>query len=562
MTTFRYYGLAAAILALVALSEQVESTEPRCSERTHSQDASCDSSQPPASLLQKAARRHHQIPQCPLCEVGNECYCTQESCICVEKGLIAEEGLKPDASISDILGHDDSLSEVTVPTCSGTEAQGRCWYLSAQGANCADTCAKYGRTFAFALPDSLSMPMGIVPILVGEQPDTKNKAWAALECYVNATAQKNEPVDRYHTANANAAKDHTNDQLGIFSYDQCQLACPCGVALTAQSDKCKWKQAPACAAKFMYKGVEYAGCATADSGHEDKSWCQHAYNTSMQSPGTPQDWSFCEYECDSPPVASSCEWVPASGCVKEFDYKGARVVGCTASDQTRNTPWCSNSFPYEGSWNYCDYSCNGHVHTMAAPAVGGPTPPTDKPVCTWQQKQECQATFEYRGVNYSGCINVDHPTPWCSHNRVHKGDWSTCTKVCSSPVPPQPLPPQPVPSQPVPSQPVPITVTEDPCTRHPEAENDEIGATVTLDEPGYNTAALSHSPINMKRFICRVIAKLNCKVNDGTALIGFVPFYYVVGEGTIVTETYAHLESELSILCNAGGKWVTPIGKL
>jgi len=99
---------------------------------------------------------------------------------------------------------------------------------------------------------------------------------------------------------------------------------------------------------------------------------------------------------------------------------------------------------------------------------------------------------------------------------------------------------------------VPVTPTEDPCTRHPEAENDLIGASVTLDDAGYKIAARADSPINMKRFICRVIDKMDCKVNDLQALMGFVPYY----SGTDSTQSYARLESELATLCHAGGKWV------
>jgi len=96
---------------------------------------------------------------------------------------------------------------------------------------------------------------------------------------------------------------------------------------------------------------------------------------------------------------------------------------------------------------------------------------------------------------------------------------------------------------------------EDPCARHPEAENDVIGATVTLDEAGYKIAASADSPINMKRFICRVVAQLGCKVNDLSALMGFVPFY----SGLASHQSYKRLESELATLCHAGGKWVNPL---
>jgi hypothetical protein len=224
-----------------------------------------------------------------------------------------------------------------------------------------------------------------------------------------------------------------------------------------------------------------------DTEHE-KAWCQHDYQHAESGPGAPQDWSYCTYDCGSEPVLPVTAPVPT---------------------------------------------------------------PSDELLCVWQAKQECQGTFQYKGVDYTGCANVDHPTPWCSYDRVHKGSWSTCTKVCS----PRPnVSPQP---EPVLPKPAPVTAEEDPCTRHPEVENDLIGASVTLDEAGYKIAARADSAINMKRFVCRVIGKIGCKVNnDGfEALMGFVPYY----SGVDTVQSYARLESELTTLCHVGGKWVQSI---
>jgi hypothetical protein len=165
-------------------------------------------------------------------------------------------------------------------------------------------------------------------------------------------------------------------------------------------------------------------------------------------------------------------------------------------------------------------------------------------VCTWQPKPECVTTFEYKGVNYTGCTKEDLPTAWCSHDAIHKGSFSTCTRVCV-PVP------APAPSPAPPTTPIP-PVKDEPCDRHPEAENDIIGNTVTLDEAGYKVTAAADSPINAKRFICRVVKKLECKVVDLAALMAFVPYY----SGATSQQTYKKLESELETLCHAGGKWV------
>jgi len=93
--------------------------------------------------------------------------------------------------------------------------------------------------------------------------------------------------------------------------------------------------------------------------------------------------------------------------------------------------------------------------------------------------------------------------------------------------------------------------TVDPCARHPEVENDNIGMTATLDQDGYRRAAETDSPINMKRFICRTIAFLGCRATDMSALMGFV---------TTKPITFSRLEYELKTLCRTGGNWVVPLG--
>jgi hypothetical protein len=94
----------------------------------------------------------------------------------------------------------------------------------------------------------------------------------------------------------------------------------------------------------------------------------------------------------------------------------------------------------------------------------------------------------------------------------------------------------------------------DPCSRNSQTENDVLGSSVSLDEAGYKIAAAADSPINMKRFICRVVDKIECRVTDYSALMAFVPYY----SGLVSHQTYAHLQNELVTLCHTGGKWVVP----
>jgi hypothetical protein len=96
------------------------------------------------------------------------------------------------------------------------------------------------------------------------------------------------------------------------------------------------------------------------------------------------------------------------------------------------------------------------------------------------------------------------------------------------------------------------TVDNDICARHPESENDEIGMSAPLNESGYKITASAESPVNIKRFICRVVDKIGCKIHDRNALMGFIPFY----NGVSSHQTYKHLEYELTTICHAGGMWV------
>jgi hypothetical protein len=79
-----------------------------------------------------------------------------------------------------------------------------------------------------------------------------------------------------------------------------------------------------------------------------------------------------------------------------------------------------------------------------------------------------------------------------------------------------------------------------------------VGLKVTLDNDGYKTVAALDSPLNMKRFICRVVDKINCVVNDEKSLMSFVPY------STASHEDYAGLETELGTICHGEGKWVIP----
>jgi hypothetical protein len=94
-----------------------------------------------------------------------------------------------------------------------------------------------------------------------------------------------------------------------------------------------------------------------------------------------------------------------------------------------------------------------------------------------------------------------------------------------------------------------------PCARDADPQKDSFGDTAALDEAGYQSVAKLSSPTNMKRFMCRVVEKIYCKVNNAESLAAFVPYYGSVAKG----ETYAHLEQELLEICQAQDKWASPL---
>lgn len=307
-------------------------------------------------------------------------------------------------------------------TGNGMQAAGRTWYMSEEGANCKDTCGARNLVYSWAYPGDSS----ITPDLLGHEPAVKQDPWAFVECYVQRE-------DRYHTVNTNGwgvpAKTPAADmkKSAEWSQEECRLACPCTQEAEVQ---CRWEQPAACAPQFEWKGVIYSGCPRVD---HDSPWCQHHLHHTEE---WLTDWSNCIYTCDAnqqptaTPASSNCRWTPANDCVSEFNYEGALVVGCTNTDY--HSPWCSKSKVYDGTWAHCSYQCdNPNEEDLKQIAELNKWAESESELCSWQPPAACSPKFQYRNTEYTGCaIWVDSPTPWCSHDRVHIGKWSSCERVC------------------------------------------------------------------------------------------------------------------------------------
>jgi len=309
----------------------------------------------------------------------------------------------------------------------GLQAHGRLWYLSETGGNCRDTCAVQGLTFSWASP-----PEGdpITPRILGHEPPVRQSPWTFVETYVRGE-------DRYHTINRNSWKEMGAEQrrkAATWSHSDASLSCPC---VAASQAGCRWEQPPACSPEFEWKGVLYTGCPTVD---HDKPWCQHHHHHIPIAADDPNagivDWSDCDYVCDSEPEkvppSSNCGWKPAATCAPEFDYEGTLIIGCSSSDY--HTPWCSNSAVYSGSWTHCQYQCdNPSAADLKTMADLNKWAEDETELCSWQPSPKCSLKFLYKDTEYEGCaLWVDHPTPWCSHDRIHRGNWSACERLCKT----------------------------------------------------------------------------------------------------------------------------------
>jgi hypothetical protein len=539
------------------------------------------------------------------------------------------------------------------------------------GEACEDTCTKYHRDFSYVVAD---MNDPVTPHLVGHIPKQKQEPWTALECYVPSedryhTANANSA--KHFVDESGNADNH----VGTFTNENCKLACPCSLTLKVEDPETTvapvipdivpevettvapvfpasggspvvpasggrpsapeaspfegaWMNPDLGTIIIAVDGAKAFGeiNGTTCEGTVDGNtifWAQdlwgtistlkedgRVYTTVLAGSGAhlPDSiWTRASMQPDK----EGCEWIPAYSCLKEFDYEGKHFSGCTTTDH--DTPWCSNTDPYRGSWNKCVYSCANPNEDEPENEPVLPSREGDK-LCHWEMNANCSETFFYKGKDYDGCITVDYPSPWCSHDRIHKGLWSTCDRVCTEasgeeypPTVGGVIPPNDTDctggqvwntcgsacektcEEPAPkctmqcvsrcecpadkplwnngsciaeenctsatTTATPTTVpSEDPCARHPETENDEVGATVTLDEEGYKVAAATEAPINMKRFVCRVVDQIGCRVNDYAALKAFVPYY----SGLEGEQSYKVLKFELKMLCDAGGHWVEP----
>lgn len=468
-------------------------------------------------VLMTRGRAIHDVRNVPRDDVA----CGEDTAEHISQPFCAQSinDFPPASLLQKVFRHEFRSADASqTDNCTGVLAQERCWHLSELGESCSATCAKMGRLFSYKAPD---VEKPITPEIVGHDPIRRQEPWLAFECYVPEE-------DRYHLANANAAKHQDND-AAFFESDECMLACPCG-ELGVISTTTRPASTP------------HHADVHADAREAPKPKASNA------TPTVPLLENATLANATA--MAGDCDWVPAPTCVAEFDYEGTRYGGCTVADHV--TPWCSTSDPYVRSWRHCTYTCMDDTPQDTIAEVNK-IAMKENMLCTWKQPAKCARPFVHKGVNYTGCADVGYPTPWCSHDPVHMGNWSTCDWVCTS-----------APNTSVANASVPTTSSIEPagnttdnatggaCVRDPDPEKDKIGQLATLDEAGYKIAKTADCLVNMKRFVCRVIDKLNCRVVSSKSLMEFIPSY----TGLVVKQNYTHLEAELNTICTAGGTWL------
>lgn len=412
--------------------------------------------------------------------------------------------------------------------------------MSELGKSCSTTCQKQNRSFSFVLPDDDET---VTPKVLGHDPVTQSGPFGALECYVPSE-------DRYHTANRNSAKHHDAEDIATWKHENCKLACPCG-RVGVNDGNPAYEGAP--------ETVPVAVEEPVPRKEEDPvgQAAPRMVKTTTQEPGLPGFPTAVEEQAPVPPASprvvpqkgDECKSIPADSCVAEFNYKGLHYIGCLMSDL--GTAWCSTAEQYNGSWKQCINTCADKAQQKA-----------DVPRCTWQPSPRCSAAYRYKGVEYTGCITQDFPTPWCSIDRVHDGSWEICKKLCSAASGSVAVIPGQAAVESAPSvTSIPKEALE-PCQRQQGQDDDTLGSNVSLDEVGFNTIATTGSTSDMKRFVCRVVAGMGCRVADPSGLTPFVPFYSSTVAIPLLRwpyrKTYATLESRLSALCVSGGTSYVP----
>lgn len=280
----------------------------------------------------------------------------------------------------------------------------------------------------------------MTPTLVAHEPKgPKGAPGLHLECYIS-------DEDRYHPAiPLGASEEAAKTQAGEEAQDVCMLACPCAGAVQPTLAPLPVQPTlPPVSSTLAPYPAKVAGCKGISS--VDRCWFLSEKGESCDS-ACASHGSGCKYSWAAPPQEDITPWlvqhVPAkkqepwialecyvpeedryhqanANAVKHDDEEGGDV---THSE-------CSLACP-------CTGTCDGYFHptsTPAPPPSSTPAPPPEEPeeTCTWTAPAECQRTFMYQDKKYTGCAMwVDHPTPWCSHDKIHAGHWSKCKRNCN-----------------------------------------------------------------------------------------------------------------------------------
>uniref|UniRef100_A0A0K2SX46 Matrix metallopeptidase 9 (Gelatinase B, 92kDa gelatinase, 92kDa type IV collagenase) [Taeniopygia guttata] n=1 Tax=Lepeophtheirus salmonis TaxID=72036 RepID=A0A0K2SX46_LEPSM len=135
--------------------------------------------------------------------------------------------------------------------------------------------------------------------------------------------------------------------------------------VTSVANECKTTNGVACTFPFMYSGVTYQTCTSAQNNGVD--WCA----TSLHETGEAKNYGNCASNCpgDTNVVTTqkpsdNCETTDNIQCVFPFLYSGASYSHCTTQDNF-GVNWCATSL--HGSGEAKDYgTCKSDCPVKAA----------------------------------------------------------------------------------------------------------------------------------------------------------------------------------------------------
>lgn len=153
-------------------------------------------------------------------------------------------------------------------------------------------------------------------------------------------------------------------------------------------------------------------------------------------------------------------------------------------------------------------------------------------VCIWKPDPSCLRYFEYKGQNYTDCIDLDFTTPWCSPDAIFDGQVVFCLRSCHRESG--------------------ISASEDIEMLPNLTVVPESGSTAPLNETGMQSVVDLHSIAEMEVFIVRVVVMNGLKIVNATGLMLESMKFINADNGTRNNESFATLKEDIDESASLG----------